>query len=105
MSNENAYVLGTHDVEIDRLALQHRVWRPRALDAWRRAGFTQRQVLMDVGCGPGEATVDLAEITGPNGRVIAIDKSERFLHVLETRKQQRALPHIENYRRDLDRDD
>ncbi len=28
------YVLGTHDDEIYRLGFQHRVWRPRALDAW-----------------------------------------------------------------------
>ena len=30
---ERDYVLGTHDDEVMRLGLQHRVWRPRALDA------------------------------------------------------------------------
>ncbi len=43
MTHEKDYILGTHDDEIVRLGLQHRVWRPRALDAWRRAGFTTGQ--------------------------------------------------------------
>jgi hypothetical protein len=28
MSHERDYVLGTHDAEIARLGLQHRIWRP-----------------------------------------------------------------------------
>ena len=60
MSPERDYVLGTHDEESARLLLQHRVWRPRALDAWRRAGFTVGQTLLDLGCGPGHAAVDPA---------------------------------------------
>ena len=68
MADEKDYVLGTHDEEIARLGLQHRVWRPRVLDAWRRAGFTLGQTILDVGCGPGHATLDLAEIVGPRGR-------------------------------------
>ena len=31
------YVLGTQDEEIERLGLQHRLWRHRMLDCWRRA--------------------------------------------------------------------
>ena len=68
MSTERDYVLGTHDEEIERLGLQHRVWLPRASDAWRRAGFSVGHTLLDVGCGPGWATLDLAGIAGPTGR-------------------------------------
>ena len=82
-TGERDYVLGTHDEELLRLGLQHRVWRPRALDAWRRAGFTVGQTLIDVGCGPGYAAVDLAEIVGPSGRIIALDRSQRFLAALQ----------------------
>src|SRR6266513_624084 len=53
---ERDYVLGTHDDEVARLGLQHRVWRPRALDAWRRAQFTRGQTILDIGCGPGYAS-------------------------------------------------
>ena len=71
MEQEKEYVLGTHDEEIARLRLQHRVWRPRATDAWLRAGFTTGQTLIDLGCGPGYASIDLAEIVGSSGRIIS----------------------------------
>jgi len=102
MSHDKDYVLGTHDEEISRLGLQHRVWRPRALDAWRRAGFTVGQTLLDVGCGPGHASLDLAEIVGPSGRVVAIDRSRRFLDALEAVRLQRGLDHITSLEVDLD---
>ena len=83
MKSERDYVLGTHDEEIQRLGLQHRVWRSRAVDAWRRAGFSAGQEILDVGCGPGYASIDLAEIVGPSGKVHAIDRSRRFLDALD----------------------
>ena len=79
MSEEQAYVLGTHDEEIERLGLQHRVWRARMLEAWSEAGITEGSRVLDVGCGPGYATLDLAEIVGPTGTVVALERSERFL--------------------------
>lgn len=102
MSGERDYVLGTHDEEIERLGLQHRVWRPRALDAWRRAGFTTGQTILDVGCGPGYASVDLAEIVGRSGRVVALDRSRRFLDALESTARSRGLSGLESHERDLD---
>jgi SAM-dependent methyltransferase len=102
MSHEKDYVLGTHDAEIERLGLQHRVWRPRAADAWRRAGFGSGQTLLDVGCGPGWASLDLAEIAGPAGRVIAIDRSRRFLGALETAARSRGLAQLATLELDLD---
>src|SRR4051812_47686652 len=92
--NERDYVLGTHDEEIERLGLQHNVWRPRALAAWQRAGFTTGQTLIDVGCGPGYATLDLAELVGRDGHVIAVDRSRRFLDAFETRRRSRAVDHV-----------
>src|SRR5258706_12262477 len=102
MADEREYVLGTHDEEIARLGLQHRVWRPRALDAWLQAGFTTGQTLVDGGWGAGYATIDLAEITGPSGRGGALDRSQRFLHALAGNAARRGLPHIEIVNRELD---
>jgi SAM-dependent methyltransferase len=79
MTPQTDYILGTHDEEIDRLALQHSAWRIDALDAWRTAGFQPGDTILDVGCGPGFAARDLANSVGS---VVAIDKSQRFLDVL-----------------------
>jgi ubiquinone/menaquinone biosynthesis C-methylase UbiE len=76
---ERDYVLGTNDEEIGRLGLQHRVWRDIVLDCWRRARITSGSRVLDVGAGPGYATLDLAEIVGPTGQVVAIERSNRFV--------------------------
>ena len=73
MAAERDYVLGTHEEELARLGLQHRVWRPVALDCWQRAGITVGKRVLDVGAGPGYAAIDLAEIVGPTGEVVALN--------------------------------
>jgi SAM-dependent methyltransferase len=105
MAQDKDYILGTHDDEIERLGLQHRVWRPRVLDAWRRAGFSIGQTLIDVGCGPGYATLDLAEIVGPTGQIIAVDRSARFLATLEATCRTRGLDNVRVHEQDLDKAD
>lgn len=104
MAADNEYVLGTHDAELERLGLQHAVWRPRASATWREAGFTAGQSLLDVGCGPGYATLDLATIVGRSGRVIGVDRSRRFLDALEGAATARGLTQVEVVEADLDRD-
>ena len=100
-SQEKEYVLGTHDDEIERLGLQHNVWRPRALDAWRRAGFTTGQTILDIGCGPGSASIDLASIVGPSGKIIAVDRSARFLRTLEDLCRLRGISNLSTFEVDL----
>jgi SAM-dependent methyltransferase len=100
--SDRDYVLGTHNEELARLGLQHRVWRPRALDAWRRGGFTIGQTLLDIGCGPGYASLDLAEIVGPTGQVVAIERSERYLDALREGARRLNLTNIAMHQVDLD---
>ena len=79
MAAERTYFLGTHDEEIERLGLQHGVWRPTVLDCWRRAGIGPGSKVLDVGAGPGFASADLSEIVGPDGVVVAVERSARFV--------------------------
>jgi ubiquinone/menaquinone biosynthesis C-methylase UbiE len=101
MSEEKSYVIGTHDAEIERLSVQHRVWRPSVLDLWRIAGITQGTTVMDVGAGPGYGALDLAGIVGPRGRVIAVERSHRFLSALRAMAEARGLANIETAEADL----
>ncbi len=88
------YLLGTHDAEIERLGMQHRVWRPRVLDAWKRAGITVGSRVVDAGAGPGWATFDLAEIVGPGGHVHALERSERYIEHIEATAEARGFANI-----------
>lgn len=47
--------------------------------AYLLAELRPGQALLDVGCGPGTITADLAELVGPAGRVVAVDTSAQVL--------------------------
>ena len=90
-ANQATYVLGSHAEERARLERQHQIWRPEMLAGWDRAGFSPGQRLLDVGCGPGFASLDLAERVGAHGQVLAIDSAPAYLEHLRQLCQQRQL--------------
>ncbi len=94
MSEEHEYVLGTHDDELRRLGFQHQVWAAHTATLFERARFAPGQRLLDLGCGPGYATADLAQIVGPQGEVLAVDVSQRFLASLEAMVAARELHNV-----------
>lgn len=79
MEENNSYILGTDKEELFRLGVQHQVWAEEAQTGWRLANFRPGQTLLDLGCGPGYCSTDLAFIVGQRGKIIAIDKSEGFI--------------------------
>lgn len=79
MEENNSYILGTDKDELFRLGVQHQVWAEEAQTGWRLANFRPGQTLLDLGCGPGYCSTDLAFIVGQRGKIIAIDKSEGFI--------------------------
>ena len=85
------YVLGTHDVELQRLGVQHRIWGAQAHAAWERGKLGPGSKVLDVGCGPGWALLDMAEIVGPAGVAVGIDESERYIETLKARAEARGL--------------
>jgi ubiquinone/menaquinone biosynthesis C-methylase UbiE len=92
---DDEYVLGTGNEELARLGFQHQVWAAETTQSWDRAGFGRGQTLIDVGCGPGFATFDLAERVGPEGRVVAIDLSERYVEHLRRQAGLRGVAHVQ----------
>jgi SAM-dependent methyltransferase len=95
------YVLGTDADEIARLGLQHRVWREAMLGAWRRAGIGPGMTVIDVGAGPGFAALDLAALVGPAGKVIAVERSGRFLEALRDRGGRLGLRNVTALEQDV----
>ncbi|WP_353777859.1 methyltransferase domain-containing protein [Winogradskyella sp. 3972H.M.0a.05] len=87
----NAYILGTETAELHRLGLQHQVWSSEAIKGWELAGFTAGQTLLDLGCGPGFCTTELAYIVGQHGKVIGVDKSEYYIDFLNRVTEQFSL--------------
>ena len=105
MAADRDYVLGTHEEELARLGLQHRVWRAVALDCWQRAGITVGKRVLDVGAGPGYAAIDLAEIVGPTGEVVALERSQNFIRAMEETCRARSLANVRIHELDLIKDE
>lgn len=89
--NAHTYVLGTATSERARLGRQHAIWRTDTHAAWDRAGFQPGQQLLDLGCGPGFAALELAERVGTSGSVLAIDNAPPYLEHLQQEAQARGL--------------
>ncbi|MCA8949093.1 MAG: methyltransferase domain-containing protein [Planctomycetes bacterium] len=101
MTDQQPYVLGTGVDEFERLGLQARLWADAAVSAWRRAGIRPGQRALDVGCGPGFAAFDLAQLVTSSGEVVAIDESEPFLEHVEAQRITRGLPWLRARRGDV----
>jgi SAM-dependent methyltransferase len=101
MAEEREYVLGTGDDELTRLGFQHAVWSGYAAEAWEAAGFGPGQRILDVGCGPGYASLNLARLVGPAGHVHGIDLSARFIRHLQAEIAARGIPNVSAEEGDL----
>ncbi|MBY0524420.1 MAG: methyltransferase domain-containing protein [Gemmataceae bacterium] len=81
------YVLQTGDAGADRLRLLARVKWPSTDALLHRVGLREGMRCLDVGCGIGEVSLELARRVGPRGQVVGIDAEEGFI----ARARQAAL--------------
>ena len=93
-AREKPYLLGTDPEEGRRLEKQHRLWSAETHDLWARAGFCPGDRLLDLGCGPGFAALELAQRVGASGHVLAVDESTRFIETLVRETERRGLAHL-----------
>ncbi|MGP1309284.1 MAG: methyltransferase domain-containing protein [Phycisphaerales bacterium] len=96
-----SYVLGVNQAELDRLGLQHQLWASRTSALWERANIRQGHAVLDIGCGPGFATFDLARLVGPTGSVVAVDEAEMFVNFLRQRAAESHHEHIAAHHGDV----
>lgn len=90
------YPYGYSSRELKRLGEQYLVWLKENLSFLNRAGFSKNQTIVDLGCGPGFTTLDLAGAVGPCGKVIAVDRDgEHSLPLLEEQARTAGLTNIE----------
>jgi SAM-dependent methyltransferase len=97
----STYALGSERGELMRLERQNALWRPEMLASWQQAGFGAGQRLLDLGCGPGFASLELAERVGAQGQVLAIDSAPAFLEHLQQQITARGLSQLSTLRHDL----
>lgn len=68
--------------------------QPLGLAAMRRAEITPGEHILDVGCGCGQTSLELAERVGSQGAVTGIDLSLPMLERARERQQELHLPNL-----------
>ena len=91
------YYLSDSQNELSRLAFQHQVWAKETVDLWQRAKFMPGDRILDLGCGPGYTTLDLAQLVGPSGKVTGVDSSEKFISYLDKTLEATATRNVETH--------
>ena len=89
------YVLGTTDLELERLRFQHEVWGPVTRAFLARLGLRRGMRVLDLGAGPGFVALEIATVVGPEGRVVALDESPRWRDELARAKAERRATNLE----------
>lgn len=93
-TEEKEYILGTDSDELTRLAIQHRIWSDVAVKAWKQAGIAPGSKVLDLGCGPGHTTFEIANLTTSSGLVLGVDESKRFIEYLSNQAEIRNVPQV-----------
>jgi SAM-dependent methyltransferase len=68
------YAMGTSDHERKRLMRQGAILREPLAAAFRAAGITSGMRVLDIGCGVGDVSILAAELVGPSGSVVGLDR-------------------------------
>jgi cyclopropane fatty-acyl-phospholipid synthase-like methyltransferase len=95
------YFIGVNALEIDRLRTQHETWHPETELLWQRAGFPSMSSIVDLGCGPGFTSLDLARIAPPTARITAVDKAAPYLAYLSDRVRALAVTNVDVMHADI----
>jgi SAM-dependent methyltransferase len=86
------YALGSSDHEIERLDRQSASIEGATRLLLRASGIQPGMRVLDLGTGIGHVAMLIAEMVGPEGRVIGIDNSQKLLDVAALRAT--ALPQL-----------
>ena len=81
----DAYPLGYTDHEFARLERQGAIFREFTSNVLCRAGLVPGMHVLDIGCGVGDVTLLAAELVGPSGTVLGVDRSPESVAVATRR--------------------
>lgn len=73
-SKISTYALGSSDRERRRLMKQGELFRELLADAFRSAGIGSGMRVLDIGSGAGDVAMLAAELVGPTGSVVGLDR-------------------------------
>jgi SAM-dependent methyltransferase len=89
-----SYVLGSAEIEHDRLIRQGRRLGPFTERLFRDAGIAPGQRVLDIGSGVGDVALLAARLVGPTGTVLGVDRDAKALAKARARAAEAGLVHV-----------
>jgi 2-polyprenyl-3-methyl-5-hydroxy-6-metoxy-1,4-benzoquinol methylase len=84
---EVEYILGHSEAELRRLAFQASILKPITMRLLREAGIAPGMRVLDIGSGSGDVAMLAADLVGPEGTVVGVDRSQEALTVARERAE------------------
>jgi SAM-dependent methyltransferase len=88
------YVLGHSEQELERLGRQAKLVDPMTRRFFESAGIGPGMRVLDIGSGAGDVAFLVADLVGPAGQVVGVDRVPAALKTARGRAEERSLRHI-----------
>ena len=89
------YTLGRTSHETTRLIEQSRIYGESTQRLCKRAGITEGMRVLEIGSGAGDVALTLAELVGPEGRVVGVDLNPAILETACQRATDAGIQNVE----------
>jgi|SRR5215831_13629668 len=90
----SGYALGHSEHELARLSRQGQVFFPFTRQLFEQAGVAAGMRVLDVGSGAGDSSFLVAELVGPTGSVVGVDRSEAAVGWANARALARQIENV-----------
>jgi SAM-dependent methyltransferase len=97
-----SYVFGHSDEEIQRLVRQSRLFNPSTRRFLEQAGISAGMKVLDVGSGPGDVALLLADRVGPGGVVVGVEIDPATLDIARVRARVAGYENVSFVAGDID---
>jgi ubiquinone/menaquinone biosynthesis C-methylase UbiE len=88
------YALGQSDGELDRLTMQAQTFEPFTRQLFGEAGLGSGMRVLDVGCGSGDVAFLAAQLVGPTGCVIGVDRTAAAIARGRSRAENKRISNV-----------
>lgn len=94
MTKNGQYVIRGGAEGRERLRILARVMQPTTLGLFYRVGLKDGSSCLDLGCGGGDVSFELARLVGPTGTVLGLDIDEEALAIAKCEAKAQHLDNV-----------
>src|SRR5437867_4649359 len=91
---QSFYALGHSEQELQRLSRQGQAFEPFTRQLFEEAGISRGMRVLDIGCGSGDVAFLAADLVGPSGEVVGVDRERTAVDWANARTHSRGTRNV-----------